>query len=132
MKTRPRQSETLFVDARGLGFLEQRTVRALGADDIAKIAGTYHAWRSTSDQTGVAYEDVLGFCRSVATEEIVANGYVLTPGRYVGSEETGDDGEPMDAKIARLGAEVRNGFAKRAQLQEKVLAAIDSLVVGNE
>jgi len=132
VKTRPRQGETLFIDARGLGFMEKRTVRALGEADIAKIAGTYHAWHGTSDQGDAVYEDVPGFCRSVTTVEIAANGYVLTPGRYVGSEEVEEDGEPLDEKIARLSAEVRDGFAKRSQLQKQVLAALDSLVVGDE
>ena len=130
--TRPRQHETLFIDARQLGFMEKRTLRALGDADIATIAGTYHAWRGTSDQPEASYEDVPGFCRSVSSVEIAANGYVLTPGRYVGSEDVEDDGEPLDAKIARLNTEIRDGFAKRAELQAQVLAALDSLVVGDE
>ena len=50
-------------------------------EDIAKVAGTYHAWR----ETGGRYADEPGFCKSVTTEEIEAKSYVLTPGRYVGT-----------------------------------------------
>ena len=57
---------------------------------------------------------------------------MLTPGRYVGSEAAEDDGEPLDEKIARLTADIRDGFAKRAELQAKVIAALDSLRVSDE
>ncbi len=42
---RDRRGETLFIDARKLGTLIDRVHRELTDDDIAKIAGTYHAWR---------------------------------------------------------------------------------------
>jgi type I restriction enzyme M protein len=42
---RDRRGETLFIDARQMGTMIDRTHRELTEDDIAKIAGTYHAWR---------------------------------------------------------------------------------------
>jgi type I restriction enzyme M protein len=42
---RDRRGETLFIDARKLGSMVDRTHRELTNDDLAKIAGTYHAWR---------------------------------------------------------------------------------------
>jgi len=39
-----RRSETLFIDARKLGSMVDRTHREL-TDDLAKIAGAYHARR---------------------------------------------------------------------------------------
>jgi len=130
--TRPRQAETLFIDARKLGFMETRTVRAFSQDDINQIADAYHAWRGTDTSGGNPYEDVPGFCRAVTTADIAEHGYVLTPGRFVGSEEVEDDGEPLDEKIARLTSEIRDGFKRRAELQEAVLAALDSLEPGDE
>jgi type I restriction enzyme M protein len=70
---------------------------------------------------------VPGFCASVTLDQIAAHGHVLTPGRYVGSEEAEADDEPLDQKIARLSAEVRSGFAKRVAFQESVLHALASL-----
>ena len=35
-------------------------------------------------------------------KEIVAHGYVLTPGRYVGAEEAENDDEPFGEKMKRL------------------------------
>ena len=42
---RDRSGEILFIDARKLGTLVDRTHRELTDDDVARIAGTYHAWR---------------------------------------------------------------------------------------
>lgn len=130
-KSRPRQGETLFVDARKLGFMATRTQRELSPEDIAKVVDTYHAWRGTKEDgkeaTESGYLDVAGFCRSVTIAEIASQGYVLAPGRYVGTEEVETDGEPLDKKIARLSADLREGFNRRAELQQLVLDALESL-----
>jgi len=88
---RDRRGETLFLDARQMGSMVDRTHRELTDEDVAKIAGTYHAWRG--DAGAGKYEDVPGFCRSATLEEIRKNGLVLTPGRYVGAEAAEDDHE---------------------------------------
>lgn len=124
---RDRSGELLFIDARTFGTMISRRVRELTDDDVTRIAGTYHAWRGETDD----YEDVPGFCAAASLDTIRANNHVLTPGRYVGFEETEDDGEPLDEKIQRLTAEIRDGFTQRADLQDKVLTALASLEVDN-
>ena len=42
---RDRRGEILFIDARKLGRMIDRVHRELTGDDIARIAGAYHAWR---------------------------------------------------------------------------------------
>jgi type I restriction enzyme M protein len=123
---RPRFGEVLFIDARALGHMVSRTNRELSDRDSARIAETFHAWRG-EDGDLKPYEDVAGFCASVDVDTIRSHQHVLTPGRYVGSVAVEDDGEPLDEKIARLTADIRDGFANRADLQAKVLAALDSL-----
>lgn len=130
--TRPRKRETLFVDARHVGFMETRTLKAFSDQDVTRIADAYHAWRGTETSSGQEYVDVPGFCRSVTIDEIAEHGHVLTPGRYVGSEALVSDGEPLDEKIARLSAEIRDGFKSREALQEAVLTALDSLVATSD
>lgn len=83
-----------------------RAERALSDEDIAKIAGTFYAWRGTDSAAGKAYEDEAGFCYSASLEEIKEADYALTPGRYVGIAEEEDDGEPIEEKISRLKAEL--------------------------
>lgn len=127
--SRPRKGETLFIDARSLGHMATRTVRDFSSEDVDKIAGAYHSWRGTKPEEGeqTEYLDVPGFCRSATISEIAEQGFVLTPGRFVGAAEVAGDGEPLDEKIARLTAEIRDGFARREELKKQVLAALKSL-----
>ncbi|MDI6877032.1 MAG: class I SAM-dependent DNA methyltransferase [Methanomicrobiales archaeon] len=112
---RDRRGKILFIDARKLGHMIDRVHRDLSEEDIARIAGTYHAWRG--DAGAATYEDVPGFCKSATIEEVRQNGYVLTPGRYVGAEVVEDDGEPFDEKMQRLTAKLKEQFAESERLE---------------
>lgn len=116
-----RAGEVLFIDARNLGHMVDRAERALSDDDIARVAGTFHAWRGIeSDAALDEYENVPGFCYSATLAEIKAADYALTPGRYVGAAELEDDGEPTEEKLARLRAELEAQFAESARLADVV------------
>ena len=95
---RDRRGETLFIDARLLGTMETRVLKVFTDKDIAKIADTVQSWKS-----GDGYEDIAGFCKSASLKEIEKNGFVLTPGRYVGAALAQGDAEPYTDKIKRLG-----------------------------
>lgn len=118
---RDRSGETLFIDARQLGTMETRVLKVLTDDDISKIADTVHVWK-----LGKNYEDVAGFCKSVGLDEIEKNGFVLTPGRYVGSEDEEDDGEPFNQKILRLKNELEFLENKSASLSVIVKLALET------
>lgn len=116
---RNRTGETLFIDARKLGTMTDRTHREFSRKDIDKIADAYHAYIGTS---GEEYSDVLGFCKAAKLEEIVANDYVLTPGRYVGLvEEEQMSDEDFNAEMNRLNIELRNQFEQSDKLQQRIL-----------
>ncbi len=152
-KFRDRRDEILFIDARKMGRMVDRTHRELTDDDIARIAGTYHAWRgeagvnarargrkdakreesaeplpddSASWQPGV-YTDVPGFCKSATLEEVRKHGHVLTPGRYVGAEAQEDDGEPFEEKMTRLVKQLREQQAEAAKLDAAIIANLEAL-----
>ena len=102
---RGRQGETLFIDARQMGSMASRIHKELSNDDLAKIAGTYHAWRGEAqDGSGelAPYQDVAGYSKSASLDDIKANDYVLTPGRYVGAAEIADDGILFEDKMTDL------------------------------
>ena len=140
-KFRDRRGQVLFIDARKLGRMVDRTHRELTDEDIARIAGTYHAWRSDPDwasghphPVGVgagegiaAYQDVPGFCKCATLEEIRKHGYVLTPGRYVGAEAQEDDGEPFEEKMRRLVTTLREQQAEAAKLDAAIAANLKEL-----
>jgi len=125
---RDRRGETLFIDARKVGFMADRTRRDFTDEDVARIADTYHAWRGEAGEK--AYEDVPGFCKSATSEEITTHGFVLTPGRYVGAEEVEDDGEPFEQKMKRLVAELREQQAEGARLDGVIAASLRGLGYG--
>ncbi len=127
-KFRDRRGHLLFIDARKLGRMVDRTHRELTDEDIARIAGTYHAWRGEKDAG--KYEDVAGFCRSAALEEVSKHGHVLTPGRYVGTEAQEDDGEPFQAKMRRLTATLREQQAEAAKLDAAIATNLEMLGYG--
>jgi type I restriction enzyme M protein len=111
---RDRRGQILFLDARKLGTLVDRTRKEFTAADIEKITRTYHAWRGEKE-TG-AYEDVPGFCKSATFEEIKGHGFVLTPGRYVGAADVEDDDMPFAERFAALQAKLSEQFAESDRL----------------
>jgi type I restriction enzyme M protein len=122
---RDRRGETLFIDARKMGTLVDRTHRELTDDDLAKIAGTYHSWRGDKDLD--KYADVAGFCKAVKLDDIRKHGHVLTPGRYVGAEEVEDDGEPFEEKMKRLAMTLRQQQVEAAKLDAAIAANLKEL-----
>jgi type I restriction enzyme M protein len=116
---RDRTDEILFIDARKMGYMEDRKHRLLTDDEILKIADTYHNWKK-----GEGYENIKGFCKAATLDEVREHEYILTPGRYVGIEEVEDDGEPFDEKMGRLTAELAEMFAKSRHLEEKIRAKL--------
>lgn len=97
---RGREQETLFVDARQMGHLVDRTHRELSGEDITRISRAYHAWRG--EKKDGDYEDKPGFCKSVTMEEIADHGYVLTPGRYIDRESLKGDSTLFEKKMGEL------------------------------
>lgn len=122
---RDRRGQVLFIDARQMGVLVDRTRRELTDDEIKKIADTYHAWRGEPDAG--EYQDVPGFCKSATLDEIRKHGHVLTPGRYVGAATQADDGEPFAEKMARLVAQLREQQAEGAKLDAAIAANLREL-----
>lgn len=133
---RDRRGETLFIDARKMGTLIDRVHRELSEEDIAKIAGTYHAWRgdkpvlSNGEGSTGEYADIPGFCKAAQLEDIRKHGHVLTPGRYVGAEAVEDDGEPFEDKMKRLTATLREQQKESAKLDAAIAANLKELGYG--
>ena len=126
---RDRQGEVLFIDARKLGNLVDRTHRELSDEDIARIADTYHAWRGKN--AAYDYADVAGFCKRAKLEELRRHGHVLTPGRYVGAEPIEDDGEPFAGKMTRLAAQWREQREEGDRLDAAIAQNLEKLGFGN-
>jgi type I restriction enzyme M protein len=119
---RDRRGEILFIDARKLGRMIDRTQRELTFDDIASIAGKYHAWRG--DRGANRYEDVSGFCKGATIDDVRGHAYILTPSRFVGSEEVDTVDESFEKRLPRLVAELEAQFAESARLSERLSTTV--------
>ena len=125
---RRRREETLFIDARNLGRMVDRTHREFSDGDIARVADAYHAWRSGAE--GAEFADIPGFCKSATLEEIQRHGHVLTPGRYVGMEPEEDDGVPFAEKMTHLSAQWREQQTEASRLDAEIADSLARLGFG--
>ncbi|RJP89636.1 MAG: SAM-dependent DNA methyltransferase [Desulfobacteraceae bacterium] len=125
---RSRAGETLFIDARKMGTLIDRTHRELSDAEIAEIGRTYHAWRG-EEKDGV-YEDKLGFCKSATLADIRVHHHVLTPGRYVGAEAVEDDGVAFEEKMAELSDRLYQQMRESLELDAVIRRNLEVLDYG--
>jgi type I restriction enzyme M protein len=148
---RDRSGQVLFIDARAMGVLVDRTRRELTPADIDRIANTYHAWKAapaTGDvhpndavrpepvegqvahnNTVASYADIPGFCKSATLADIAAHGYVLTPGRYVGAQTVAEDNTPFAQRFSELQATLNEQFVESERLQAVIRQQLSSLSI---
>ena len=134
---RARTGETLFIDARNHGSMIDRTHKELTEADIAEIVDTYHNWRSDkykpeaqASEPNAIYEDKPGFCKSSTIEDIAANDYVLTPGRYVGAAPLEDDGIPFETKMTDLTTTLYQQMDDAKKLDKSIQKNLEALGYG--
>jgi type I restriction enzyme M protein len=115
-KYRNRKGEILFIDARNTGALISRKNKAFTDEDVSKISEVYHNWRNLDGK----YDDIQGFCKSATIKEVEENNYILTPGRYVGTEDVEDDGVSFEEKVSEISQSLSAHFKESTDLQERI------------
>lgn len=113
-KNKKQPGKTLFIDARNLGHMISRTQKEFSDEEILRVAATFDDFRDGKEV------DSQGFSKVCTIEEISKQDYMLTPGRYVGTEEKEDDGEPFEEKMSRLTGELSSLFAESHKLEEEI------------
>lgn len=121
-RNKKQKGHTLFINANNMGTMVTRKLRELSKQEILKIAETYHNYQNDEN-----YEDVLGYCKKSTLDEIESNDYVLTPGRYVGTEEVEDDGIPFEEKMKTLTEELSNQFNQSNKLDEEIKRVLGAI-----
>ena len=120
-RNKQQAGKVLFIDARNMGTMVTRAIRELMPEDITKIADTFEAFRKGT------LEDEAGYCAVKTLQDIAAQDFILTPGRYVGIAEQEDDGEPFDEKMKRLTSELSGLFAESHRLEEEIKKQLNSI-----
>ena len=120
---RNRIGEILFIDCRKMGEMTSRVNKELTSDEITEIGRLYHAWRGEKDCG--TYQDKSGFCKSVKIDEVEKNGWVLTPGRFVGAEDVIDDEMPFEERISILVSKIDSQFLKSNNLQVEIKKTLE-------
>ena len=122
---RDRRGEVLFIDARKLGHMVDRTRKEFSDEDIAKIAGAYQAWRG---RLGVdVYQDVAGFCKAATPAEIREHHHVLTPGRYVGAALAETDDVPFEERFMELKQSLTQQLAEAEELNALIQSKLEEV-----
>jgi type I restriction enzyme M protein len=121
---RKRANEILFIDGRKLGSLipGSRRQKQLSHEQIERIASAYQTFR----RTGTPVEEP-GFCKAVSVDDVRGHKYALAAGRYVGSEDIEDDGEPFENRFPRLVKQLDEQFAKARELESEIRSAFHGL-----
>jgi type I restriction enzyme M protein len=125
-KLRDRRNEILFIDARKLGHMVDRTRKEFSDADIEKITRAYHAWRGEADAG--EYQDIPGFCKAATIEEVRQQAHVLTPGRYVGSAEVNDADGLFADRFAELTERLRGHFVDADALSVRIAQSLQRVV----
>jgi type I restriction enzyme M protein len=123
---RDRSGQVLFIDARKLGHMVDRTRKEFGDEDLQRIAGAYHAWRGEPEAG--EYADVPGFCKAATLEEVRGHSHVLTPGRYVGAAAEDEAAVPFEERFAELRAKLNQQLAQGEELGALIQAKLAGVV----
>ena len=120
-RNKKQKGQTLFIDARNMGTMVNRRLRELKKSDIEYISKTIEAFDNGT------LEDEKGYCAVVTTEDIANQGYILTPGRYVGISDEEEDVEVFDEKMEKLTSELSTMFSRSRELEEEIRKMLGSI-----
>lgn len=124
-RNKKQKNNTLFINASNIGKMVTRKLRELSDTDIKSIASIYHNYSNNID-----FKDIKGLCKKTILDEIKENDYVLTPGRYVGTEEVQDNGIPFEEKMKFLTEELYKNMGETKKIDEEIKRVLEAIGYG--
>jgi type I restriction enzyme M protein len=122
-KLRNRHDEILFIDARKMGVMTGRKNREFTNEDINKITDIYHNWRNIKGK----YEDVKGFCKASKISDVEKNDFVLTPGKYVGSDYIEENDGLFENRMIKITSELSEQFKQSRELEHRIKKNLNNI-----
>ncbi|MCQ2270328.1 MAG: type I restriction-modification system subunit M [Bacteroidales bacterium] len=119
---RDREKEVLFMDLRQMGSPYEKKYVQLTADDIARVAHTYHDWQRAGD----SYGDIPEYCYSATFDEIAEKNFSLVPSKYIEFVNR-DEQIDFDSKMKQLQSEMRDLLAEEEKSKAELKALFEKL-----
>ncbi len=117
-----RENQVLFIDARKLGTAISRTQIEFSDVEIQRISNVFKSWCSGK------YQNVDGFCNSVAREDISKQQDSLSPGRYIGTEEVDSESdEDFDTRMMTFTAQLSEQLIESHRLEKLISKQLKGL-----
>jgi type I restriction enzyme M protein len=126
-KYRARKDEILFIDGRKLGALipGSRKQKQLSPEEIERIAAVYRQFKYDR-----APDAVPGFCAVAKIDNVREYNYALTPGRYVGASDEGEEDEPFEERFPKLRATLTEELSASGRLENLIRQSLEQLSNG--
>ena len=140
-----REDQVLFIDARNIYRQVDRAHRDFAPEQLEFLANIANLYRGEATETingsqalldehfpdGI-YRDVAGLCKVASIEEIVAQGYSLNPGRYVGvTTRAGQDDFDFKQRMTEIHETLEMLNAEAHELEERIAENMRKLLGGD-
>jgi len=117
------KGKILFIYAKKMFKPISRRQNVFTEEHIAKIVEKFRMFENGEPEDKI---NEIGFAKVATIEEVAKNGYVLTPGRYVGIK-TDEEDIPFEEKMKEYSRELSELLKKEVELTEKVKEVFKSL-----
>ncbi len=115
--------KVLFINAKNMFKQISRGHNVLTEEHLEKIVEKFRMFERGEDENKI---NEIGFAKVATIDEIAKNGYVLTPGRYVGIKLEEDD-TPFEEKMKVYSEELSKLLEEEKELTEKVKEVFKAL-----
>jgi len=124
-KTKPEhmKGKVLFIYAKKMYKPISRKQNIFTEEHIAKIVEKFRMFEQGEPEEKI---NEVGFAKIATLKEVAKNGYVLTPGRYVGIKLDEED-VSFEEKMSQYSKELSELLRKEAELTEKIREVFKSL-----
>ena len=138
---RDREKEVLFMDLRQMGSPYEKKYVQLTADDIARVAHTYHTWQRIPCRDAVQcgdavhhvstdntddYHNIPEYCHSATFDEIAEKNFSLVPSKYIEFVNR-DEQIDFDSRMKQLQTEMKELLAEEEKSKAELKALFEKL-----
>ena len=110
------KNKVLFIYAKKMYKQISRRQVTFTEEHINRIVEKFRLFEQGADEENI---NEVGFAKVATIEDIEKNGWVLTPGRYVGIKIE-DDGIPFEKKMEEYSKELRVLLKEEEKLNKKI------------